>query len=200
MQLKPDPKLLTKHFYGGLIGTASISFFVIPFLFIISQDQGDAWFDFFKIALLVYAVIVGIIWIVASYFTKLSISNLEYTILDNKITLLSGIFTKTEKNIPYSKVTDFVLKRTLLDRYLGIGSIKIQTAGQSADPYGTGYEGNVDGLDDYESIHQKLKERLMAFNTNEPNPKSVENQMSDDAVLKEILLELKNIKNIIKGD
>ena len=198
MNLKPAPKLLTKHFYGGLIGTASISFFMLPFLFIISQDQGDAWFDFLKIALLVYVVIVGIIWIVASYFTKLSISNLEYTILDNKITLLSGIFTKTEKNIPYSKVTDFVLKRTLLDRYLGIGSIQIQTAGQSANP--SGYEGNVDGLEDYESIHQKLKERLMAFNTNELNPKFTENQMSDDAVLKEILSELKNIKNIIKGD
>ena len=200
MQLKPDSKLLTKYFYSGLIATAIISLLAIPFFFVIAQDQGDEWFDFFKRALLVYAVIVGIIWIIASYFTKLSISNLEYAVLDNKITLLSGIFTKTEKNIPYSKVTDFVLKRTLLDRYLGIGSIKIQTAGQSTDPYGSGYEGNVDGLGDYESIHQKLKERLMAFNTNKENPKFTESQISDDAVLKEILSELKNIKDIIKGD
>ena len=199
MHLKPDPKLLTKNFYGGLIWTVALSVFVIPFLLMVSMDDGEAWFDLFVILSSIYLVIVVALWLIISYFIKLSINNLEYIILDNKITLLSGIFTKTEKNIHYSKVTDFVLKRTLLDRYLGIGSIQIQTAGQSANP--SGYEGNVDGLDDYGSIHQKLKERLMAFNTNQSDPVPASTQVaSDETVLKEILVELKNIKDIIKGD
>ena len=37
--------------------------------------------------------------------------------------------TKKEQNIPYRSITDFVLKRGPFDRYLGIGTIQVQTAG-----------------------------------------------------------------------
>jgi hypothetical protein len=73
---------------------------------------------------------------------------------------------------------------------LGIGSIKVQTAGQSQTA--TSYEGNLDGLLDYDNLHAQLREKTKVFHpiqVGESKSKSL-----DNAVLEEILDEIKQIK------
>ena len=130
---------------------------------------------------------------------KLWIKNLQYIIKDNSITVYKGILTKIEKNIPNEKVTDFVLERDLIDRFLGIASIKIQTAGQSTSA--TGYEAVLSGILDYTKIHQDLKQKLTHNSKAENNTvQNVVSSQSDSAILTEILNEIKKINHSLKGD
>ncbi len=84
--------------------------------------------------------------------------NLAYEIEDDKIIIRKGILTKIQQNIPMGMVTDFRLQRTLYDRALRIGSIQIQTAGQSTTA--TGYEGKLAGLEDWKDLHEDLRQRI----------------------------------------
>ncbi|MCK4579182.1 MAG: PH domain-containing protein, partial [Candidatus Marinimicrobia bacterium] len=139
--------------------------------------------------------IAGLIvtWIISFPLIQLWIKNLTYLILDDRVTVHKGILTKTQQNIPYRSITDFVLVRSIYDRLLGIGSIKIQTAGQSTT--GTGYEGHLAGLKDYEELHADLRTKIKGLHpisgsvaTGEPAIKP------DDNILYHILSEVKEIR------
>ena len=156
--IKPDKKFYKKCLY--ILSTISVLTLVpIILLFALYILFNDPELKEISTAL-------SIIWIIAQVLLgaisipiiKLWIKNLEYIIQDDRITIHKGILTKTQQNIPYRSVTDFALKRTIYDRLLGIGSINIQTAGQSQSA--SGYEGSLIGLIDYENLHSELKEKL----------------------------------------
>ena len=137
--------------------------------------------------------LISIMWIVSFPLIYLWIKNLSYFIHDDRITIQSGIITKKEQNIPYRSITDFVLARGPFDRILGIGTIKIQTAGQSTSA--TGYEGSLSGLLDYELLHADLREKLKSLHPiSESITTSESVKQSDDSVLVQILEELKEIR------
>ena len=115
---------------------------------------------------------------------------MSYIIKDSSITIYKGIFTKIEQNIPNSKVTDFVLYRDLFDRFLGIGSIKVQTAGASGE---SGFEGVLDGILDYDEVHKNLRDKLVSIQSSTSNGSTTNRSISNDTVLEEILNELKDI-------
>ena len=141
---------------------------------------------------LIWIISVVLMWAISVPIIKLWIKNLEYVIRNDRITIHKGILTKTQQNIPYRSVTDFALQRTLFDRYLGIGSINIQTAGQSQSP--TGYEGSLVGLINYDALHGRLKEKLkMLHPISEATTVAEPIISSNENVLNEILSELKQI-------
>ena len=184
--LKPDKLYFKKHIYAILLLTPILEAFFIPFcLYALGEkDNGTL--------VLMYG---NIIWVILCIFilliSKLWINNLSYTIKDNNITIYKGIFTKIEQNIPDRKVTDFILHRDLLDRFLGIGSIKVQTAGGSGQ---MGYEGILNGVLDYEDVHKNLRDKLVNIQT--PNEVVAQNtSTSNDSILNDILKELKDINN-----
>ena len=94
---------------------------------------------------------------------KLWIDNLSYIVQEDRITIQKGILTKTLQNIPYGAITDFLLRRSPYDRILGLGAIKIQTAGQSQGA--AAYEGNMIGLVAYDRIHSQLRERIRSLHS-----------------------------------
>lgn len=194
--IKPD-KLYFKKCIMVLSVISGLLLFIVICLsalnLIISSAELYATLPLIYLAWIISQVLM---WGISIPIIKLWIKNLEYVIRNDRITIHKGILTKTQQNIPYRSVTDFALKRTLFDRYLGIGSINIQTAGQSQSP--TGYEGSLVGLIHYESLHGELKQKLKilhpiseATTTSEPHIKSDEN------LIGQILVELKEIKQII---
>ena len=132
------------------------------------------------------------------FLVKWWIKNLQYIIKENSVTLYKGILTKIEKNIPNKNVTDFVLYRDLLDRFLGIASIKIQTAGQSTSS--TGYEGVLSGILDFNLIHQDLKQKLIKKDVINQSSVNQSELKTDSAVLNDILKELKNINQSLNDN
>ena len=183
--LRPDKLYFKKQIYILLLVTVIVYIFFIPFclIMIAENDNGSL------------VLILGSIgWLILSFFilffTKLWINNLSYIIKDSSITLYKGIFTKIEQNIPDNKVTDFVLYRDLFDRFLGMGSIKVQTAGASGE---SGFEGVLSGILDYEKVHKNLREKLISTQTSNESVKST--SVSNDTVLIDILAEIKDINN-----
>ena len=102
--------------------------------------------------------LILIMWAITAPIVALWIRNLTYVIEEDRITIHKGILTKIQQNIPYRAITDFMLYRSLYDRFLGIGAIRIQTAGQSQTV--TGYEGQLTGLLEWDDLLQQLREKV----------------------------------------
>ena len=189
--IKPNKKYWTAQLLilATISGITLISAGVLHL--IINYSNPDPEFIFM---LWVICCGANLLMLVISYpIIHLWTKNLTYIVRNERVTILSGILTKKEQNIPYRSITDFVLKRGPFDRLLGIGTIQIQTAGQSTTA--TGYEGCLSGLIDYDSIHGDLRDKLKSLHpisesttTSEPIIKSGEN------VLIQILEELKEIR------
>ena len=188
--LRPDKLYLKKYGYFLLLVTVIGYIFFTPFcLFLLGEkDSGSLVLILGSIGWLVLCFFI-------LFFSKLWINNLSYIIKDSSITIYKGIFTKIEQNIPDNKVTDFVLYRDLFDRFLGMGSIKVQTAGASGQ---AGYEGVLSGILDYEEVHKNLRNKLISNQTSTPNDLVKSSKVSNETVLTDILAELKNINQKFK--
>lgn len=189
--IHPDNKYYTAQLL--ILGTVSVfcllTAAIIHFILSFSDSNHVA----IKVVWLVTTGSIALLWIISFPWIYLWIKNLKYVIHDDRITIHKGILTKKYQNIPYRSITDFFLKRGLYDRILGLGSIQIQTAGQS--PSATGYEGDLSGLSDYEGIHAGLKNKIKLF-----HPVSIlatnENPLNDSEtrILAKILDEVRQIR------
>ena len=189
--IKPNKKYWTAQLLilATISGITLISAGVLHL--IINYSNPDPEFTF-----VLWVICCGanlLMWVISYPIIHLWTKNLTYIVRNERVTILSGILTKKEQNIPYRSITDFVLKRGPFDRILGIGTILVQTAGQSTSA--TGYEGSLSGLIDYESIHGDLKDKLKSlYPISESTTTSEPVQIGNDNVLNQILNELKEIR------
>ncbi len=192
--LKPDKKLMTKQ-WGILLVLSSLVILVALLFQLLLPLSDDVTSE--EVSALVWPIAGGVIFVlmvIVGPILFIWVKNLSYIIGEEKITIHKGILTKVQKNIPYRAITDFVVNRSIFDRFLGIASIRIQTAGQSQTP--TGYEGNIAGMLDWKGLHQTLRDRLKrlhpvseALATREPASSATERDL-----LIQILNELKAIR------
>ncbi len=189
--IKPDKKLFTKTVWVLLTVSAFILLGVSIVHLIIYIASGDP--NAPPVIWLIAAIAVTVMWLIACPIAQLWIRNLAYVIQEDRITIQKGILTKTQQNIPYRSITDFILQRSLYDRILGIGSVRIQTAGQSQSP--SGYEGNMAGLIQYERLHDQLRGKLQLLHpTSESLTTQEPVQKSTEQILEQMLQELKAIR------
>ena len=189
--IKPDKKLYTKTVWILLTISAFIlvGVSIIHMIIYIADTDSNAP----SIIWLIAAIAILVMWVIVYPIARLWIRNLSYVIQEDRVTIHKGILTKTHQNIPYRSVTDFILQRSLYDRILGIGSIRIQTAGQSQSA--TGYEGNMAGLIEYEKFHNQLREKLRLLHpTSESLTTKEPIQKSMGQILEQMLNELKAIR------
>ncbi len=188
---KPDKKYFKKVLWMQLTISILIVFTIAIIHLIIKLTHGDP-----EVPLILW--FVGILcilfmWIITSPIAYYWIKNLNYIVYDDRLKIHKGILTKTQQNIPFRAITDFAFERTIYDRILGIGSIKIQTAGQSHTP--TGYEGKLSGLLEYDKWYSELREKVKSVHsitdvsTNDGAAKN-----TDAEILEQILKELKEIR------
>ena len=194
MEIRPDKKLITKSW----LTLVSLSIVIVLFaclMHIIPALDGDidiTQFSFYLWRIVIIAIIL--MWIIAAPIMLLWIKNLSYFIESDKIVIKKGILTKIKQNIPFRMVTDFMLERTLYDRWLGIGSIKIQTAGQTQNA--TGYEGKLTGLLNWDELHEKLRSDLTEAKTS--TKEISKSPKVNESALENILIELKKISSILE--
>ncbi len=195
MEIKPDKKLLTKSWYILLVLSIFIVILTLILHLIPLLDADVDFTPFTKIVWIVAILSIILMWIVSVPIIKLWIKNLSYNIEDDKITINKGILTKIQQNIPYRMITDFMLERTLFDRWLKIGSIKIQTAGQTQNT--SGYEGTLAGLTEWDNLHEKLRTKLGKLHPESEKNKADESSVNSQSIdkLQLILEELQKIRS-----
>lgn len=158
MEIKPDNKLITKTIWD--IVTVSLFIVILGFLLQLlpSLDKTIDSANFIGILWKIVFYLIILLWIISIPISILWIKNLTYLLKKDEITIKKGILTKREQHIPYRMITDFMLERNLFDRWLGIASIKVQTAGQSQNQ--SGYEGKLAGLINWQELHRQLQNNL----------------------------------------
>ncbi len=160
MPVLPDRRWITKQWMVLLTisalcaMTAGLTHLIVR----LAAEPGDEADLALLVVWLVMGGLVALTWLITVPAVLLWFKNLSYVVEDDKVIIRKGILTKIQQNIPLRMITDFRLHRTLYDRFLGIGSIQIQTAGQSQTA--TGYEGKLAGLAAWADLHEDLRARL----------------------------------------
>ena len=198
MEIRPHKSLLVKQwlvlltvsFFVALIGLA------LQLLLPLDEDVTSS-----QVASVLWPVTVGVIlvmWVVSVPIIILWIKNLSYYIEEDRISIHKGILTKVQQNIPYRSITDFILHRTLFDRFLSIGALRIQTAGQSKSV--TGYEGQLSGLLHWEDLHERLRQKLRRLHPISDSTTVVDTSTppGSQPQLQQILEELKAIRRVLE--
>jgi len=196
MEIKPNKNLFTKQLYVLL----TISFLVLLVAAIlqitIPLDPKISVSDVASILLPIVFGVIFLLWLIAVPIIKLWINNLSYYIDEDRITIHKGILSKVKQNVPYRAITDFQLHRSLYDRFLGIASIKLQTAGQS--PTATGFEAKLSGLIEWDDMLEKLRAKVKRLYPSSVPPKATDSIANDNGLLEKILEELKGIRNALE--
>lgn len=157
--LRPDPKYRLKLFLiaavVGLLGLFSTFAVAIP----IGLDEGG---NALMIALLIGIGLNALYLIPWFLLIPAYYNSLTYEIQDDEVIVRVGIITRSVKHVPYRTVTNLEVQRGPFDRLLGLGTLKIQTAGMSGQ---SGAEETLAGLPNYEEIYETVAAALRRFRT-----------------------------------
>lgn len=190
--VKPDRKYLVKGTWIFLTISAVFALIIAIIHLILVLVDGDI--EAAVILWIVCLSLLGAMWVIGYPILYLWYKNLEYRVFEDRVCIHKGILTKTQQNIPFRAITDFALVRTLYDRYLGIGSIKIQTAGKHISS-SSAYEGNLAGLVHYDQLHTDLRERVKKLHPLAETATTRESEKTADGdVWQEMLRELREIR------
>ena len=88
---------------------------------------------------------------------------LRYTFDEEGIHMRVGILFRREVNLTYARIQDIHLRSGLLQRWLGLADIQIQTASGSADA-----ELVVEGFKEFEAIRDFLYTRMRGYHVPSP--------------------------------
>lgn len=156
----PDPKFLWKEILSvSLLGLLVISISVICG-FLIGASRGGVAGAIFSIAIVVAA---NLLWIVpVLVWVPLYVKSLRYEVCEDEVIVHVGVITRSVKHVPYRTVTNLHVKRGPLDRFFGLGTLDIQTAGISGT---SGAEESLVGLSNCELVYGLVAENVRQFRT-----------------------------------
>jgi len=107
---------------------------------------------------LIRAVLSGPGIIFALPYLYFRYHTLRYTFDEEGIHMRVGILFRREVNLTYARIQDIHLRSGLIQRWLGLADIQIQTASGSADA-----ELVIEGFKEYEAIRDFLYTRMRGY-------------------------------------
>jgi putative membrane protein len=116
---------------------------------------------------------------------------LRYRFDEESVRKSYGLIFRKEGLVQYARIQDLHLTRSLLQRWLGLARIEVQTASGSAAA-----EMTIVGLTNYEEVRDFLYSRMRGarFGEEEPSPHDVEEPDEAVALLTEIRDELRLLR------
>ena len=157
--IKPDPKYLFRmRLIFTVVALAIVAGGVI--LGVILGVTGELRPGGVLVFVLVNVALTGLWWLVTMILSGPYYRSLRYEVQDDEVVVNVGIWTKSVKHVPYRTVTNMQVKRDVVDRLLGIGTLNVQTAGMSGQ---TGAEERLVGLLDVQEVYERVAEELRRF-------------------------------------
>lgn len=123
---------------------------------------------------------------------------MRYRFTDEGISMKWGILFRREIIIQYARIQDIHLRSNLVERWLGLARILIQTASGNA-----GSEMTLEGLREYEAVRDFLYARMRGV-TDKQSGKTpvaaIASATGDEltAVLQQVALELRSIRGLLE--
>lgn len=193
--LKPEKAYQTKIYIWVIISAILMLAMCVPMGWAIGADVNGATGVLVGILIAIGANLLWILplWIWVGPYRR----SLQYEIEDDEVIVRGGVLTKTVKHVPYRTVTNIEITRGLIDRALGIGSLKIQTAGMSGS---TGAEEHLAGVANVDEVYERVVTNLRKFRAamapDQASLMPAGNTAAPDTdrLLGEILDELKTIR------
>ncbi|MGC9396615.1 MAG: PH domain-containing protein [Anaerolineae bacterium] len=157
-QFTPSPKYLTNlRITLSLIALAILAGgFILGVL--IAFEEG---FGALAITLLITLAANLLWWVPGMLLSGPYYRSLRYEIHEDEIIVNVGIVTQSVKHVPFRTMTNLTVKRGILDRWLGTGTVNIQTAGisgSSGQP-----EQSLVGLENPQEVYEMVVTALHRF-------------------------------------
>ncbi|MBM4467010.1 MAG: PH domain-containing protein [Chloroflexi bacterium] len=150
----------------------------------------------FRTVVIVIAILDALWWVPGMLLTGPYYRSLSYEVQDDEVIVHVGIWTKSVKHVPYRTVTNLTVKRDILDRWLGLGTMDIQTAGMSGQ---TGAEEKLVGLPNAQEVYELVVTELRRFRGGMA-PTAAEVEGEPAAVLNAILAEVRAIRQALQAE
>jgi membrane protein YdbS with pleckstrin-like domain len=156
--------------------------------------------------------IFHIVWLVPALVgIVVYVRSIEYAVISEsgnampEVYVKKGIINITRKHVPFRTITNIASRAGVFDRLFRIGTVEIQTAGYSGGPTGQGGpEEKLEGIKFYQELAQFVLGELRRFRdpyttgTEVVAPRDEPVQRSDSTLDDEILLALRDIREILK--
>jgi membrane protein YdbS with pleckstrin-like domain len=157
-QFTPSPKYLTK--LRGTLSLIALAILICGFILgvLIAFEEG---IGALAITLLVTFVLNLLWWAPGMLLTGPYYRSLRYEIHEDEMIVNAGIVTKSTKHVPFRTVTNLTVKRGILDRWLGIGTLDIETAGMSGTQGVP--EQSLVGLENPQEVYEMVVSALHRF-------------------------------------
>lgn len=196
---KPGPRYLTKLRLVITLVALLILAGSILFSWLLSTDP-EIGADGARTVAIVVAIADFVWYLPALIVTGPYYRSLSYEVQDDEVIVRAGIWTKSVKHVPYRTVTNLTVKRGILDRWLGLGTLNIQTAGMSGS---TGAEESLVGLTNVQEVYEIVVTELRRFRGSmAPTAAEVESEpaVTTAGALNAILAEVQAIRRALETD
>jgi uncharacterized membrane protein YdbT with pleckstrin-like domain len=148
---------------------------------------------------LITAIVVGgldiLWWVPAMLLAAPYYRSLRYEIEDDQAIVRGGIWTRSVKHVPYRTVTNITVKRDVIDRLLGLGTLDIQTAGMSGSSGSA--EQSLVGLEDAQQVYELVASALGRFRGSMA-PTAAEAEGAGEDELAQILDQVRAIRQLLE--
>ena len=196
--ISPSPKYLTRmRLVATIIALAILTGGLL--LATILAAGGEVRVRGALFFLFIIAVLDGAWWLVAMFLIGPYFRSLRYEIQDDEVVVRAGIWTKSVKHVPYRTVTNLTVKRDVIDRWLGLGTLNIQTAGMSGQ---TGAEEHLVGLEAVQEVYDGVATELRRFRGGmAPTQAGLEEEivLTQPDALNELLVEVRAIRRSLES-
>lgn len=188
--------------------TAIIGFFAGLLIVIINVDRDSNNItdtlqqliqDFGYVILFGY-LLLNLLWIIPSVVLAIYyVRAIEYTIGETEIVVRKGVINKTVKYIPFRTITNVSSRYGLYDRFLGIGTVEIETAGKSGQQIEP--EAKIEGIKNFQEVRDiillSLRGLKGTYTTTTETAFIIDSPQQDLEFYKELYRILNEIKEIL---
>jgi putative membrane protein len=112
---------------------------------------------------------------------------LRYELDAEGITVRWGILFRREVSLTYARIQDIHLTSNVLERWLGLAKIQVQTASGNSGP-----EITIEGLQAFEAMRDFLYSKMKGAREHTPRPSATEDALT--ATLREVAAEVRALR------
>ena len=119
---------------------------------------------------------------------------LQYTFDEEGISMKWGVLWRREIHLTYRRIQDIHLTRNVLQRWMRLANVSVQTAGASSGP-----EMVIEGAADPESLRDALYTRMRGSGEHPGSIRAVDSVIEEDGREFEVIDLLVEIRDLIKA-